>query len=112
VADGAARTDDLRFESNDLLLSAVGGVRLDGSAIDMKGQVQLSDELSKQAGRDLVRVTQEQGRVTLPVTVGGSADRLQVRIDIAAATKRALTNRATDAVGGAIERNLGGLLGR
>jgi uncharacterized protein involved in outer membrane biogenesis len=112
VADGAARTDDLRFESNDLLLSAVGGVRLDGSAIDMKGQVQLSDELSKQAGRDLVRVTQEQGRVTLPVTVGGSADRLQVRIDIAAATKRALTNRATDAVEGAIERNLGGLLGR
>ena len=112
VADGAARTDDLRFESDDLLLSAVGGVRLDGSAIDMKGQVQLSDELSKQAGRDLVRVTQEQGRVTLPVTVGGSADRLQVRIDIAAATKRALTNRATDAVEGAIERNLGGLLGR
>jgi uncharacterized protein involved in outer membrane biogenesis len=112
VAGGAARTDDLRFESDDLLLSAAGLVRLDGSAIDLKGQVQLSDELSKQAGRDLVRATQDQGRVTLPATITGSADSPQVRIDVAAAAKRALTNRAIEEAQGAIKRNLGGLLGR
>jgi hypothetical protein len=109
VGDGAARTDDLRFESKDLLLSAGGTVRLDGSAINLAGDVQLSDELSKQAGRDLVRYTQEQGRVTLPATITGSAAAPQVRIDVASMAKRALTNRANEEVQKALKGGLGGL---
>jgi uncharacterized protein involved in outer membrane biogenesis len=109
VSGGSASTEDLRFESKDLLLGATGAVRLDGSAINLTGQVQLSDQLSKQAGRDLVRYTQEGGRVTLPATITGPANAPQVRIDIASMAKRALTNRANDEAQKALKKGLGGL---
>src|SRR5215472_3367005 len=73
ISNGQAATHDLRFESKDLTLSAAGFVRLDGSTINLKGVAQLSEALTEQAGRDLVRYTQEQGRVTLPATITGSA---------------------------------------
>jgi uncharacterized protein involved in outer membrane biogenesis len=109
IANGSASTQDLRFESKDLLLAAAGTVRLDGSAINLPGQVQLSDDLSKQAGRDLVRYTQQGGRVTLPATITGSAGAPQVRIDVASMAKRALTNRATEEAQKALKQGLGGL---
>jgi uncharacterized protein involved in outer membrane biogenesis len=109
IANGSASTRDLRFESKDLLFAAAGTVRLDGSAINLPGQVQLSDDLSKQAGRDLVRYTQEGGRVTLPATITGSADAPQVRIDVASMAKRAITNRATEEAQKALKKGLGGL---
>jgi uncharacterized protein involved in outer membrane biogenesis len=112
IASGQARTQDLKFESNDLLMDAAGALALDGSAIDLRGKVQLSDELTKQAGRDLVRYTQEGGRVTLPITVTGPASAPQVTIDMASAAQRALTNKATEEVERAIKRNLGGLFGK
>jgi uncharacterized protein involved in outer membrane biogenesis len=94
IANGAATTTDLKFTSNDVLLSATGTVRLDGAAIDLAGPLQLSDDLSKQAGRDLVKYTQKDGRVTLPAKVSGSADALHVGIDTGDLAKRALTNAA------------------
>jgi uncharacterized protein involved in outer membrane biogenesis len=112
LSNGSASTQDLRFESPDVLLAATGGLRLDGSAINLAGQVQLSDELSQEAGRDLVRYTQEQGRVTLPATITGSADNPQVRIDLAKAATRVITNKATEEAGKIIKRNLGGLFKR
>lgn len=112
VADGAAVTQDLRLESNDLLFAAAGVIRLDGSAVNLTGQVQLSDKLSQQAGRDLVRYTQDQGRVTLPATITGSADNLQVRIDVASLAKRAIVNRATEEIQKRMKKGLGRLLGR
>ena len=112
VADGSARTQNLVFESKDLLLSAAGAVRLDGSAINLAGQAQLSDTLSRQAGRDLVRYTQEQGRVTLPVTIAGSADNPQVHVDVASLARRAITNRASEETQKAIQGGLGRLFGK
>jgi uncharacterized protein involved in outer membrane biogenesis len=119
MADGSITTDDLRLESKDLLLSAAGIVRLDGSTIDLKGRVQLSDELSQQAGRDLVRYTQDQGRVTLPATITGSIGAPAVRIDAADMAKRALLNaadeqkeRAKKEINEAVKKRLGGLFGR
>jgi hypothetical protein len=109
VANGLADTRDLRFESKDVLLTAAGGVRLDGSAIDLAGQVQLSDDLSKRAGRDLVRYTEEGGRVTLPATVTGSAGAPQVRIDMASMARRALTNRANEEAQKLLKGGLSGL---
>jgi uncharacterized protein involved in outer membrane biogenesis len=109
IAAGSASTDDLRFESKDLLLAAAGTVRPDGSAINLRGQVQLSDELSRQAGRDLVRYTQEEGRVTLPATITGSADAPVVRIDMAGVAKRALSNRANEELQKALKKGLPGL---
>jgi hypothetical protein len=109
VAGGSASTQDLRLESKDLLLAAGGAVRLDGSAVNLLGQVQLSEALSQQAGRDLVRYTQERGRVTLPATITGPADHLQVHIDVADMAKRAITNRASEEVQKALKNGLGGL---
>jgi uncharacterized protein involved in outer membrane biogenesis len=109
VAGGSASTQDLKLESKDILLSAAGALRLDGSAINMRGQVQLSDELSKQAGRDLVRYTQQEGRVTLPATITGSAANPQVSIDVADMTKRAVTNRANEEAQKVLKKSFGGL---
>ena len=112
ISGGSASTSDLRFESPDLQLGASGTLRLDGSSINLKGRAQLSDELSKQAGRDLVRYTQEDGRVTLPVTITGSADAPHVRIDVADAAKRALVNRAAEEAQKALKKGLGALFKR
>ena len=109
VSGASARTDDLRLESKDLLLAAAGTVRLDGSDINLTGQVQLSDELSKQAGRDLVRYTQQGGRVTLPATITGSAEAPRVRIDIASMARRAVTDRANEEAQKALKKGLGRL---
>jgi uncharacterized protein involved in outer membrane biogenesis len=109
VAGGSASTQDLRLESKDLQLAAAGTIRLDGSGINLTGQVQLSDELSQQAGRDLVRYTQEGGRVTLPATITGPAAAPQVRIDTASLAKRAITNRATEEAQKALKKGLSGL---
>jgi uncharacterized protein involved in outer membrane biogenesis len=105
VANGTVRTDDLQFESPDVLMRAGGSLRLDGSAIDLRGNVQLSEALTQQAGRDLVRYTQEQGRVTLPVTISGAAQSPSVRVDVASLANRALQNKAKDE----LQKAIGGL---
>ncbi len=108
ISGGAASTQDFRFESENLGLNAAGGLRLDGSAVNLVGNVQLSDTLTKQAGSDLVRYTQSGGRVTLPASITGSSQNLQVRIDAGEVAKRAITNRANEE----IKKRLGGLFGR
>ena len=71
-----------------------------------------AQRLTAQAGRDLVRYTQEGGRVTLPVTISGSVGAYSVGIDLADLTRRAIINRTTEEVQDAIKKGLGGLLGR
>jgi uncharacterized protein involved in outer membrane biogenesis len=112
IANGAAATDDLRFESPDLLLDAAGTVRLDGSMVNLAGRVQLSDALSKEAGSDLVRYSSQDGRVTLPVKVSGPASGLSVQIDVADAARRAITNRANEEVQKRLKGGLQGLFGK
>ncbi|MGE3511064.1 MAG: AsmA family protein [Vicinamibacterales bacterium] len=119
IANGGLQTNDLTFESKDLILNAQGVVQLVASTVDLKGRVQLSDELSKQAGRDLVKYTQDQGRVTLPAMVTGSLDSPSVKIDVGDMAKRALQNavneqkeRAKTEASKAVQKKLGGLFGR
>ena len=104
VGGGAARTSDLQFESTDVLMRSAGSVRLDGSAIDLRGDVQLSEALTQQAGRDLVRYTQEEGRVTLPVTITGTAAAPSVHVDVAAAAGRAIKNRVNEELKKGLDR--------
>jgi uncharacterized protein involved in outer membrane biogenesis len=112
IANGVATTNDLRFEGHDATLDAAGAVHLNGSAIDLHGHVRLSEELSQQAGRDLVRYTQEQGRVTLPAAVTGSATDPKVRIDVEDLAKRAVVNRATEEAKKVFKKGFGGLFKR
>lgn len=110
VASGQARTDGLRFESKDLSLVAVGGLQLDGRSVDFAGPLQLSDELSKQAGQDLLRYTQKNGRVTIPVTISGPVDQLAVRVGMSDLAKRALGNRAAEELKKGILKGLGKII--
>jgi uncharacterized protein involved in outer membrane biogenesis len=110
VAGGTARTEDLRFEATDMSLAAAGSLRLDGTNVNLAGRVQLSEALSAEAGRDLLRYTAEQGRVTLPVAITGPVDGLSVRIDVADAAKRAIRNRAVEEAEKAIKERLGGFV--
>jgi uncharacterized protein involved in outer membrane biogenesis len=112
LANGEGTTQNLQFESKDVSLGATGAVRLDGTVVDLKGRAQLSEALSQQAGSDLLRYTQEQGRVTLPATIGGSVENLRVRIDAADLAKRAVRNTATDKAKKAIAKGLGSLIKR
>jgi uncharacterized protein involved in outer membrane biogenesis len=110
VSNGSASTLDLRFESKDLSVAGAGRFALNGSSVNLKGQVQLSEALTQQAGRDLVRYTQEQGRVTLPIEVTGSADKLFPRIDVASAAGRAIRNRANEELQKALKEGFKELL--
>lgn len=112
IERGVGRTADLRFESDDVMVSGGGTIALGGEATTIDGRVQLSEALSRQAGRDLIRYTQEDGRVTLPVRVTGPASNLAVRLDLSAAARRALINRGKEEATDAIRKGLGGLLGR
>lgn len=106
VADGRMNTSDFAMSSTDLDLHAAGSLGLASMTADFAGRVQLSEELSKQAGTDLYRVAQENGRVTLPIAVSGPMGNLSVRVDLTDAAARAIRNRAADEAQKALERHL------
>lgn len=106
IAGGRMHTTDLAMSSTDLDLLAAGSLGLTSMTADFAGRVQLSRELSKEAGTDLYRLAQEDGRVTLPVAVSGPMGNLSVRVGVADAATRALRNRAAEEAKKAIERNI------
>ena len=106
IAGGRMHTTDVAMSSTDLDLHAAGALSLASMTADFGGRVQLSEALSKQAGTDLYRATQEDGRVTLPVAVSGPMGHLTVRVDVADAATRAIRNRAAEEAKKAIERNV------
>lgn len=110
IAGGTAHTGDLKFESPNILLNVAGDLKLDGTNVDLAGNVQLSDELTKSAGRDLVRYTEKDGKVTLPVVVSGPPEALKVRVDIADVAKRAITNKAKEVGKKAVLKGLGKII--
>ena len=108
LANRVVETDDVAMASTDLDLTAAGSLRLAEMAAHFAGRAQLSETLSRQAGTDLYRYTQEGGRVTLPVTVTGPIDRLSVRVDVGDVALRAMRNRAIEEARKAIERKIPG----
>ena len=96
IADNVARTSDLRLESKDVVLAGAGDIHLLETAVALKGLVQLSPELSKQAGPDLVRYTSQDGKVTLPVTVTGMAGKFTVTPDLGEAARRAISKELNE----------------
>lgn len=112
LAGGTASTPDLHFISKDIRLDAGGALRLDGSAVNLQGTLQMSEELSKQANATFVRVTQQDGKITLPATVRGTANKYAIEIDTASIAKRAITNEAKGQAQEAVKKGLGRLLGR
>jgi uncharacterized protein involved in outer membrane biogenesis len=94
----------LSLQSPDADMAGNGTLNLDSKALAGRVDISLSEALSAQAGRDLVRYTREGNRVVLPASIGGTLDRPRITIDAAAAVQRGLRNE--------VQRRLGGLLDR
>jgi uncharacterized protein involved in outer membrane biogenesis len=97
-------SDSLTMHTPDMDLAASGTLAIPTKALDLRATLMLSEQLSAQAGTDLVRFTREGNRVVLPAVIGGTLERPRVTIDAAAAAKRGLRNE--------VERRLKGLFDR
>jgi AsmA protein len=92
LSDGALSSDDLSMTSRDFDMAGRGTLQLQSGALSSRADVVLSRDLTAQAGTDLRRYAQEDGRVVIPATIGGTLQHPSVSLDIAAATRRALGN--------------------
>ena len=112
LSRGTLRTEDLRFRARDFDASGRGSLAIESGAVEARADVVLSRELTEQAGTDLRRYAQEDGRVVVPATVGGTLTGPTVFVDVAAAARRAMGNelkrRATDFLGGLFKKKKGG----
>lgn len=103
LANEVFRADTLALRSRDADIIGAGTLDINSQALDGAANLSLSEELSKQAGTDLVRFTREGNRVVLPARIGGTISAPRITIDAAAAAKRGLRNE--------VERRLKGILG-
>jgi hypothetical protein len=108
LENSIVRFTDLSFASADVDLAASGTLRLEGGAIDVAGRAMLSEALTAQAGRDLVRYTAENKRVTVPVTVRGPISAPTVGVDTGNLLQRAAENELKRE----LQKRTGGLLDR
>jgi hypothetical protein len=92
LADQTLRVPDISFASRDFDMAGNAVVRLPAGGLDVHANVMLSPELTAQAGTDLRRYAQEDGRVIVPATITGTLAEPGVSIDVAAAINRALQN--------------------
>ncbi|HXW07847.1 MAG TPA: AsmA-like C-terminal region-containing protein [Vicinamibacterales bacterium] len=89
---GTLASDDLALASRDFDLLGRMTMRVPGGQLDARADVTLSEELTKQAGTDLRRYAQEDGRVVVPARITGTLSEPVVTVDVAAALNRALQN--------------------
>jgi len=101
IANRIVNAEALALHSPDADTTGAGTLSLDSDALEGRVNVKLSEALTKQAGTDLIRYTQEGNRVVLPATIGGTLTNPRLTIDVGAAAKRGLQNE--------VERRLKGL---
>ena len=112
IQSGVLRSDDLRFASRDFDMGGKASMIVESGAIDARTDVVLSRELSAQAGTDLRRYAEQEGRVIVPAHVTGTLNEPLISFDLAAASRRALENelqrRAKSLLGDLFRRKKGG----
>ena len=104
LGDQVVQAHTFAMRSRDADIDGSVTLALASSTLDGALQLLLSEELSAQAGTDLVRFTREGNRVVLPATIGGTLDSPKFAIDSSSAVKRGLRNEA--------ERRINRLFGR
>jgi uncharacterized protein involved in outer membrane biogenesis len=108
LANNVVRFSTLTFASPDVDVDGSGTLNLSAFAIDVAGRARLSEALTAQAGRDLVRYTADANRVTVPVTVTGQVSAPKVNVDARAVLRQAAENE----VKSQIKKRTEGLLDR
>lgn len=104
LQNGVLRTSNLLFQSRDFDMTGRAALTVPGGALDADANVVLSEELTAQAGTDLRRYAQEDGRVIVPANIGGTIGDPSVTVDLAAATSRALQNELKRKAKGLLDR--------
>jgi len=92
LANRVLNAEAFELHSTDADVVGTGTLNLDSEALDGRGDVTLSEALSKQAGTDLYRYAREGNRVVLPANLGGTLTMPRLTIDVGAAAKRGLKN--------------------
>jgi len=92
LANRTVTSDNLSLASRDFDVTGRTTLQLSNGALEAHGDVALSPELTAQAGTDLRRYAQQDGRVIVPANVGGTLDRPRVTVDVQAAAGRAFQN--------------------
>jgi hypothetical protein len=112
LASPAVATENLTLRSRDFDFTGPASFRLDSGVVNARGDAVLSRELTAQAGTDLRRYAQQDGRVVVPVTISGTLGRPAIFVDVLAAGRRALGNeirrRLGDYLGGLFKKKKGG----
>jgi AsmA-like C-terminal region len=112
LSSGTLRSDNLSLRSRDVDSDGRGTLAIESGQVSARADVVLSPQLTAQAGTDLRRYAEEDGRVVVPATVSGTLGRPSMFIDVAAAARRAFQNevkrRATDFLGGLFKKKKGG----
>lgn len=112
LAGQVLTSDDLSLDARDLDMNGRGRVALASGAVNANADVVLSRDLTAQAGTDLRRYAQQDGRVVVPAIIGGTLSQPSVSVDVMAAGRRALENevqrRAKDFLGGLFKKKGGG----
>lgn len=106
LANSVMTSKDLTLDSRDLDVNAAGTVSLAAGTLDVRGNLQLSEEASKRLGSDVTRLAGQGGRVTLPAVVTGPLAQPNVSVDVGSVAKRAITSEMQRQ----LEKGLGGLL--
>jgi uncharacterized protein involved in outer membrane biogenesis len=101
LAKRVFRAEQLSLRSPDADITGSGTLDVATDALDGRFDLVLSEELSKQAGTDLIRFTRQGNRVVVPARLGGTLAAPRLTIDAAAAAGRGLRNE--------VERRLKGL---
>jgi uncharacterized protein involved in outer membrane biogenesis len=108
LANGVLASNSLAMASRDFDMSGSGSLRLASSTVDARADVALSEELTSQAGTDLRRYAQQDGRVIVPVAVSGTLQQPTVTPNVVAAMQRAVGNelkrRATSIIEGLFKK--------
>jgi hypothetical protein len=104
LAGQTLRVPDITFTSRDFDMTGNAVVHFPAGSLEVHANVMLSRELTAQAGTDLRRYAQEDGRVVVPATITGTLAEPSVSIDVAAAVTRALQNEMKRKVKGFLDR--------
>jgi hypothetical protein len=91
VSGGSASLLDLRLDSSEVTLLGGGGVKLDGSAVTVFADVQLSEALSRQVAANRGRTLAAAATLAVPVTIRGSTSHYQVSVELQEMTTAPLT---------------------
>jgi hypothetical protein len=92
LANRTVTSDNLSLASRDFTVNGRTTLQLSSGALEANGDVALSPELTAQAGTDLRRYAQQDGRVIVPAIVSGTIDRPRVSVEVRAAAGRAFQN--------------------